>query len=183
MLEFAVFDDANGDPDEAVSAICEALPGANPDALKEIGPWEIDDARLYGRWFEDGSLLKIGCKNESGELINPRLRDLGDQLLLAVPSGGPIPHPGSGGEFAYAFSDPPYGLRARAQEVQDLFDEIRDFIMPPGTAHRILDWTSADLPKVHSYFEAGMEWWGVFLFTIYAPACRRLTVILGSATD
>ena len=185
VLEFAVFDDANGDPEEVISAICEALPGAKPDALRKIGSWEIDDARFYGRWYEEatGSLLKIGCKCDSGELISPRLRDLGDQLLLAVSGGAPIPHPGSGGEFAYAFSDPPYGLRARAREVQDLFDEIRHFIMPRGIAHRILDWTSAELPNVHPYFKAGMEWWGVFLFTIHVPDCRRLTVVLGSATD
>lgn len=184
VLEFVVFDDANGDADEAISAICAALPGADAEALRKIGSWEIDDARFYGRWCENGSLVMVGrYKGDKGELINPRVRDLGDQPLGRVEGGGAFPLAGSGGDFAYAFSNPPYGLWARPQEVQDLFDEIRHFIMPPGVEHRILDWTTAELPKVHRYFQAGMEWWGVFLFTIYVPDRRRLTVILGSATD
>ena len=91
--------------------------------------------------------------------------------------------PGSGGQFAYAFSNPPYGLRARGSEVQALFEEIRDFILPPDERSEILDWTSPRLPEVSAYFSMGIDWWGVFLFTIHVPATGRLTAIAGSTTD
>ena len=39
------------------------------------------------------------------------------------------------------------------------------------------------LAEVSDYFESGLEWWGVFLFSIYVPALRRLVIIAGSATD
>jgi hypothetical protein len=29
----------------------------------------------------------------------------------------------------------------------------------------------------------GMEWWGIFLFSIHVPAIERLTIVAGSTTD
>jgi hypothetical protein len=113
-------------------------------------------------------------------LVNPRLRQL-DDLVMA--GGVEIPDPGGGGQFAYAFSWTPYGLHAKPREIQQLFDAITDFVLPPGADHEIWDWASPRLPEVSQYFEAGMDWWGVFLFTIYVPSLRRLTVIAGSTTD
>ncbi len=46
-----------------------------------------------------------------------------------------------------------------------------------------MDWSSPRLPEASRFFAAGMEWWGVFLFTIYVPQIRRLTVIAGSTAD
>jgi hypothetical protein len=88
-----------------------------------------------------------------------------------------------GGQFAYAFSEPPYGLQARPSEVQELFCAIRDFILPRGSEHEISDWSSPRLTEASDYFTAGMDWWGVFLFTVYLPTLRRLTAIAGSTTD
>jgi hypothetical protein len=39
------------------------------------------------------------------------------------------------------------------------------------------------LPEASKFFAAGMEWWGVFLFTINVPSIGRLTVIAGSTSD
>jgi hypothetical protein len=74
-------------------------------------------------------------------------------------------------------------LQARPTKVQALFDAIRDFIMPPNLEHEILDWTNPKLPEVSAFFAAGMEWWGVFLFTVHVPEAKLLTVICGSTTD
>jgi hypothetical protein len=68
-------------------------------------------------------------------------------------------------------------------EVQELFTAVRKFVLPPNLEHHILDWTSPRLPEVSKFFAAGMEWWGVFLFTVHVPAIRRLTVIAGSTSD
>ena len=56
-------------------------------------------------------------------------------------------------------------------------------VLPPDLAQVILDWSHPRLPDASPYFAAGMEWWGVFLFTVHVPALGRLTGIAGSATD
>ena len=184
VVRFVVFDDADGGPDAAYAAILAVFPEANAEELRRIGFRSIDDATFYGEAYdgESDSLLKIGEWGDGadGRLINPKVRDLSS---LSLAGGYSPPECGSGGNFAHAFLNPPYGLRAKPQEVQDLFDKIRHFIMPAGLEHEILDWTSPELPKVSAYFETGMEFWGVFLFTIYVPALRRLTVAYASTTD
>jgi hypothetical protein len=114
-------------------------------------------------------------------VTNPRLSDL--KGIRLVSGWRPTPEAGAGGELAYAFSQTPYGLNAEPQEVQQLFEAITQFILPANRDHTILDWSSPQLPQVSPYFESGMEWWVVFLFTIYVPAPQRLTVIFGSTTD
>ena len=89
----------------------------------------------------------------------------------------------AGGQFAYAFSCPPYRLQAKASAIQSTFDEIREFISPSKTEIHIWHWSNPALPQVSDYFAAGMEWWVVYLFSIHVPARRRLTIIAGSATD
>jgi hypothetical protein len=64
-----------------------------------------------------------------------------------------------------------------------VFEKIRDFILPPLEGAEIFDWSSPQLPEVSDYFDPGMEWWGVFLFSIHVPAMTRLTVIAGSTSD
>jgi hypothetical protein len=181
-LEFHVFEDADGGVEEAVALIQQAVPDADLDALRDLGFREIDDQKFYGGSYDatSDSLLKLGNWGAQGRLINPRLRDL-ESLLLT--GGGLIPEPGLGGEFAHAFSFTPYGLRASPVEVQELFDKVRHVILPPRLPHIIRDWASPDLVKVSPIFEQGMEWWGVFLFTIFVPDWRRHTVIVGSTTD
>ncbi|MGE0739846.1 MAG: hypothetical protein AB7O98_00775 [Hyphomonadaceae bacterium] len=183
VVEFAVYDDADGDPDAVFAAVCDAAPIENPEALRAIGFRRLDDASFYGDWYElaTHSLLLIGTWGGiERPLVNPKLRDLDDHRLAG---GGLIPEAGAGGQFAYAFSHPPYGLQAKPREIQDLFDKIRHAILPAAVDHEILDWSSPDLPMASSYFEPGMEWWGVFLFSIYVPEHRRLSIVWASTTD
>jgi hypothetical protein len=85
--------------------------------------------------------------------------------------------------FAYAFSNPPYGMQSAAggnQHVNMLFRAMcwvhfgglsRDLeIMRWET-----DWTN--------YFESGREWWGEYLWTLNRPGQRAIVVIAGSSTD
>ncbi|HRK71573.1 MAG TPA: hypothetical protein PLA85_08285, partial [Micropepsaceae bacterium] len=79
----------------------------------------------------------------------------GDRLVvIEIPS----PNPGSDGNFAFAFLEPPYSLQASEGEMQALYAEITSFILPRDTAHEIRDWSSPDLPEVHPYFGSGAEW-------------------------
>jgi hypothetical protein len=95
----------------------------------------------------------------------------------------PLPEAGTGRQFAYAFSRTLDALKAAAGEVQQLCNAITNFVLPPNREHHFLDWSSSRLPEASKFFAVGMEWWGVFLFTIYVPSIRRLTVIAGSTSD
>jgi hypothetical protein len=187
-VEFAVFEDAGGTEDEAIAAIGVALSKArtfNAERLRTLGGSLIGERAFLGDWCDpdSGELIQVGFwRTESGEeLHDPVLKRLDGIRINAGTSR--IPEPGEGGDFAYAFTSPPYSLRARPSEVQQLFDAIRAFILPPGLEHAIRDWSDPRLPEVSRYFDAGADWWGMFLFTIHVPELRRLTVASASTTD
>ena len=185
VLQFAVYEDAGDDEAEALAAISSAIPDLNTDTLKSLGCRRIDKRSFFGDWYdaETDSVLKIGeyTTSDGKKLVNPRLKDLEG---IHIRSGGsPLPEAGAGGQFAYAFSWTPYGLKAGPEQVQELFTAITKFVLPPNLEHDILDWSSPRLPEVSKFFAAGMEWWGVFLFTVHIPVIRRLTVIAGSTSD
>lgn len=184
-LEFAVFEDIEGDRESALAAICAAIPGTDKSMLRTLGCRCIDDRTFYGTWYdaETKSLLRLGTYTtpDGRKLTDPRLRDL--EGVEIAHGSGPIPEPGAGGQFAYAFSSTPYTLQAPPMEIQALFDAIQEFIIPSKLEHEILDWTNPRLSEASAYFTAGMEWWGIFLFTVYVPTIHRLTVISGSTTD
>lgn len=189
VLEFAVFEDAQGTEDELISAIASTLnpiAPVNTEALRSIGSRHITRQQFFGDWYDldSASLIRVGDWKIEGERklrTNPRFADIGQKKIIS--GGGSIPEAGTGGQFAFAFTEPPYGLRASYGEIQILFDQIREFLMPPGSQIDILDWSSDRLPDVCTYFADGMEWWGVFLFSLYVPALKRLTIIAGSTTD
>lgn len=188
VLDFAVFEDAAGTEEEVLKAISQTFAGSGQidvDKLRSLGSRRVDERAFFGDWYDlaTGSLLKLGSyKTADGlELQNPKLKEL-DRVKI-ISGAASVPEAGAGGQFAYAFSNPPYSLRGRPSEVQAVFDEIMSFILPPPHGSEIRDWTSPELPDVSSYFAAGMDWWGVFLFSIHIPESKRLTIIAGSTTD
>lgn len=188
VLDFAVFANSTGVEEEIISAIPQALdPSHTFDAerLRLLGCRRIRERTFFGDWYDpdSGNLLKVGNWRTADrtELENPTLKSLDG--VRVVSGAAPCPEAGAEGQFAYAFSTPPYGLNARPGEVQAVFEAIRDFVLPPGRRSEIRDWSSPRLPEVSDYFSAGMEWWGVFLFSVYIPEIERLTIVAGSATD
>jgi len=185
VLEFAVFEDADGDVKSAFAAMASIVKDIDQAKLLLLGSRPIDDKTFYGEWYRasDDALMFAGtCRLKDGqELVNPTYREL--DAIEVRGSASLSPEEGSGGQFAYAFSQPPYGLNARPGKIQDLFYEIRGFVLPPCFTHEISDWSSSRLPEASDYFSEGMEYWGVFLFTVYIPELRRLTAIAGSTTD
>lgn len=185
VLHFAAYSDADGDEETIAPAIGTLLRDPDLGKLRELGSRPIKQPKFFGDWYDltSGDLMQLGTwrTEDERDLVDPRLKQL--QGVRVSSGGAPIPEAGSGGQFAYAFTRPPYGLHARPAEVQSLFNAIRDFLLPPEARHDIRDWASPGLVEVSPDFQAGMEWWGVFLFSIYTPSTRRLVVIAGSATD
>lgn len=185
VLQFAAYSDVDDDDETVVSAIGTLLSGPDLGRLHELGSRRIGQPEFFGDWYDltSGDLVQLGTwrTDDGRELVDPKLKQL--QGVRISSGGGIIPDAGSGGQFAYAFSHPPYQFRARPLEVQMLFNAIRRFLLPEDVEHDIRDWASSRLVEVSADFKAGMEWWGVFLFTIYTPSFRRLVVIAGSTTD
>ena len=193
VVRFAVFDGSAGAEDDLVAAIRAALPKGSTfdeDKLRALPRRVLKERVFLGDWVDpvDRSLIRIGDwhTRDAQRLHNPKLKTLigkgrgrGDGMSGAA--RGVVA--GEGGQFAYAFSNPPYSLRARPTEVQELFDDITALIVPADQQNTILDWTSARLSEVSDYFVPGMDWWGAFLFTIHVPAIGRLTAIAASTSD
>lgn len=186
-LEFALFDDADGTPEAIVEAVQRALPSrASFDGarLLQLGSRAIDQTTFFGDALSiDGhDLIRRGTWRtaDGRELADPTFRQLAG--LKVVSGGGSRPAPGTGGNFALAFSHPVHGP-ADLLAMQDLFDAIRAVLLPPATPAEIRDWTSPQLDQVSDYFRPGLEWWGVYLFSVYLPQWRQLAIVLGSATD
>lgn len=188
VLEFNVFDGAEGGDEQIFEAMRLVLPHGKrfePERLRTLGYRRINEHALFGDWYDrpSGRLLRRGDydTDDGRKLKDPELVTLDRVKIMS--GAAPVPDAGAGGQFAYAFANPPYTLRARPSEVQALFDEIREFILPPLQWSEIRDWSSPRLTEVSDYFDLGMEWWGVFLFTIHVPALQRLTIVAGSTTD
>ncbi len=187
VLGFAVYDHADNDEADARAAIHDTLVklGKVDDlALNSLHPRQLSEAQFFGDWYTpDGNLVWNGTitTSDGRRLERPTFRTLAGVKVASASAGGP--DIGQGGQFAYAFANPPYPLTAPYDHVQRVFDGIRHALLPPGDTCIITDWTRPDLDKVSAYFAPGKEWWGVFLFTIYDTSTRRLTVIIGSATD
>lgn len=186
VLTFRFFEDAAGDMASLRAAIAQTL--------EDLGDVERDQLRFqhgrpsaskdfFGDWYdvERRRLVMRGSVtlDDGRRLENPDFA-----VADAVRSGGfPLPDPGAGGNFAYAFAWPPYGLKLPGAEIQSLFKAVVTVILPEWHEHEIRDWAHPQLPSLSEYFRDGMEWWGVFLFTIHTRALNRTTVIAGSATD
>jgi hypothetical protein len=131
-LHFAVYEDAAEDETEALVAIGSTIPDLDTDTLKSLGCKRIDKRSFFGDWYDAGtdSVLRIGefTLSDGTKLINPRLKDLEGMDIRS--GGSPLPEAGAGGQFAYAFSWTPYGLRAGPVEVQELFTAVRKFVFP-----------------------------------------------------
>ncbi|MEM7030297.1 MAG: hypothetical protein AAF629_12075 [Chloroflexota bacterium] len=81
--------------------------------------------------------------------------------------------------YKRAFFLPPYGLYGNADFLR-LFEDINlDLFGLEPEQCTVYRWST----NWSNYFEAGLEWWGAFYWTVYAPETRLLTTIGASATD
>jgi hypothetical protein len=80
--------------------------------------------------------------------------------------------------YAYAFGDPPYGMDGTEDEIADLFDELNRALFGDGDLE-IMRWST----DWSSYFDAGHEWWGAFLWTVRPLGRPYVVAICASTTD
>ena len=188
VVQFSVYYTAADGDDAARAAISQTLTKIGPVNTVEFAALSgrpISEAGLWGDAYDpaDGSLIRRGDFRllDGRRLIDPKLSALKGAIEVSAVSS--LEAPGTGGQLAQAFIDPPYGLSASPDKIQAAFDGIKAVILPAGCDSVILDWTTPRLEKVSSFFAAGMEWWGVYLFTVSVPARQQITVIAASATD
>jgi hypothetical protein len=190
VLRFNVYEGASNDDAHARSAIRDTLVQegkVNDRALNALQPRRLNEAQFFGDWYNpsDGSLVWNGSVTlaDGRQLTRPTFRALAGVETTSHSSSASVPDVDQDGQFAYAFANPPYPLKGPSDQIQQVFDDVRRTLLPPGDACVITDWTSSDLDEVSDYFAAGKEWWGMFLFTIRDTTTGRMTVIIGSATD
>lgn len=193
VVRFAMFEDSAGREDDLIAAIKASLPirsKIDENKLRVLPRRLLSEREFFGDWFDpvDRSLIRFGDweTTDGQSLHNPKLRSLagkgrGRYERMSGRARGILPD--AGGQFAYAFSNPPYSLQARPAEVQELFDEIMAFIIPADHQCTIIDWSSARLSEASDFFVEGLDWWGAFLFTIHVPDTGRLTAISASTSD
>jgi hypothetical protein len=99
--------------------------------------------------------------------------------------------------FFQSFCDPPYGtLWPQAQRVDKFEKWCRLVGLRLENQPEVIDWvrnpylTLNDFPGDFAprcawtdYFEDGLEWWGVWCFTIWNPKQQTLAAVMASATD
>lgn len=83
--------------------------------------------------------------------------------------------------YKTAFFLPPYGLQKPQERNISLFDRLNERLF--GNAQKnelvIYSWPN----HCSGYFDAGLEWWGAFLWTIAQPEKTTITLIGASSSD
>ncbi len=82
--------------------------------------------------------------------------------------------------YAAAFADPPYPMKLDAIDLNKLFLQINEMLFGGLSASlEIFDWSGT----WSRYFEAGAEWWGAYLWTVFNKDSHQLVTIGASTTD
>lgn len=83
--------------------------------------------------------------------------------------------------FKTAFFLPPYGLQKPQDRNVALFDRLNDLLFgnTPKNDFVIYSWSN----QCSGYFDAGLEWWGAFLWTIARSDTTTITLIGASSSD
>lgn len=159
-----------------------AFGNVDQDSLRRVNPLEIDIPTFHGTWFdcEKGLLVNKGMVTTKAGVstVDPYFVDIIDYSSRSSTA----PNLWEPGGFAYAFCDPPYGLRTQRHETQRLYSEITSFLIPNHSV-KIYNWHQKELLEAVPQFGAGTEWWGVFAFTIFLPFSCRMFGVVASSTD
>lgn len=82
--------------------------------------------------------------------------------------------------YAEAFTDPPYGMRADIPQLTKWFNGINDELFGGLRDDlEIVSWST----DWSTWFDAGHEWWGAFLWTINPPDRPWVVAVAASTTD
>jgi hypothetical protein len=81
--------------------------------------------------------------------------------------------------YRRAFLDPPYRLSIDQEAAERLFVDLNAALLGDLDQWTIRKWSN----DWSSYFDAGNEWWGAFLWTLVAPNGQDAIWIGASSTD
>jgi hypothetical protein len=81
--------------------------------------------------------------------------------------------------YRHAFLDPPYPLSIDREAAERLFVDLNAALFDDLNQWTIRRWAN----DWSSYFDAGNEWWGAFLWTLVGPTGRDAIWIGASSTD
>jgi len=81
--------------------------------------------------------------------------------------------------YWYAFSDAPQGPQISEPELSRIFQQVNQLLFGDLEGWSIWRWST----DWSNYFDAGLEWWGAFLWTLVSPDRRRVVWLGASTTD
>lgn len=90
-----------------------------------------------------------------------------------------VPHYANEG-FAYAFTEPPYSMSGTRNEINALFLSLNTLLFNDFQDALVIYQWSTDWS---TYFDAGHEWWGAFLWTVHNPKAHFMIGVGASTTD
>ncbi len=155
--------------------VLDAERGITADLSKLLGE-SVTPHQFLGRSFQTG--YKPLPPGQTSGALWPILLDMREELSRLNRLVQPPSTFAKG--YAYAFSNPPYGLGGdgdiRLQLFRGLNYAVLNDFAPDVALHSwTTDWCD--------YFQPGNEWWGSFLWTAYNPDENFVVVITASATD
>jgi hypothetical protein len=82
-------------------------------------------------------------------------------------------------DYWHAFSDAPHGQQIVEPELSERFEEVNHLLFGDLSVWSIRRWST----DWSNYFNAGLEWWGAFLWTLVSPDRLRAVWVGASTTD
>eukprot|EP01091_Cochliopodium_minus_P020675 TRINITY_DN910_c1_g1_i2.p1 TRINITY_DN910_c1_g1~~TRINITY_DN910_c1_g1_i2.p1 ORF type:complete len:161 (-),score=28.76 TRINITY_DN910_c1_g1_i2:28-510(-) len=79
--------------------------------------------------------------------------------------------------------DTPYGTGSDSKEKEELWEKMLDFFFPDDCVSQLQAIKYYATEFVSSVYDSGLEWWGVYCFSIYCPKRNLIYVLTASETD
>jgi hypothetical protein len=133
--------------------------------------------------------IKVNPEKAQGERISlerflGQAYEIEQQKTVSVwnknADGSEISKIGSTKGYAEAFSHTPYNVQMKLEDINTLFEDINNAAF--GGLRQdleVYEWSN----DWSTYFDAGNEWWGSFLWTVKHPTQNVIVAIGASTTD
>jgi hypothetical protein len=138
---------------------------------------------------DDFFQIKTNPEKSRGERISlehflGRAYDMQQQKIVSVwnenTDGSRVSKTGSTQGYAEAFSDTPYNVQMKLEDINTLFEDINNAAFDGLRQDlEVYEWSN----DWSTYFDAGNEWWGSFLWTVKHPTQNVIVAIGASTTD